>query len=165
MDRPHSDDRTARRLAGSVFGVLVAVAVAACTGQAVAADPPATLSTATASCFVNQTGPAAPVPACSAPVAVPAQAGSGSGTASTGVAYVYPYYVGSAGVAPDHSILVTGSGTAELKADDSNHAADEHAALLAAVADAKARADAVAAATGCRSPASCRSAWLRGIPG
>jgi hypothetical protein len=77
-----------------------------------------------------------------------ANGNTGTGSASGAIAFPYPIYGGSPGVAPDHSILVTGMGQATLTADGSNHAAAEHKALVAAVADAKNRADAVAAATG-----------------
>lgn len=74
--------------------------------------------------------------------------GTSVGGVSSAIAYPYPIYGGSPGVAPDHSILVTGSGQADLAADGSNRAAAEHKALVAAVADAKSRAEAVATATG-----------------
>ena len=47
-----------------------------------------------------------------------AQAGS-TGSAGPNVATVYPYpgYAGSPGLAPDHTIVVTGTGTAAMKAN------------------------------------------------
>ncbi len=74
--------------------------------------------------------------------------GSGVGVATSGIAYPYPAYGGSPGVAPDHSILVTGTGQADLAVDGKNRAAAEHRALVLGVADAKSRAEAVATATG-----------------
>jgi hypothetical protein len=72
----------------------------------------------------------------------------GGSTVASGMAVAYPYFGGSPGVAPDHTIVVTGYGQADLKADGSNGAAAQKAALLAALADAKAQADIIAAATG-----------------
>ena len=75
--------------------------------------------------------------------------GSASGNATTGVAtYPFPGYVGSVGVAPDHTIVVVGSGQATLKADGSNRAAAERTAIAAALVDARAQADAAAQAAG-----------------
>jgi hypothetical protein len=77
----------------------------------------------------------------------PIAAGSG-GSAVAGAAIAYPYFGGSPGIAPDHTIVVTGTGQADMKADGSNRAAAQKAALDAALADAKAQADAIASATG-----------------
>lgn len=55
---------------------------------------------------------------------------------------------GSPGIAPDHTIVVTGTGQADMKADGSNRATAQKTALDAALADAKAQADAIASATG-----------------
>jgi hypothetical protein len=73
-------------------------------------------------------------------------AGPATGIASTGTAIAYPYpgYPGSPGLAPDHTIVVTGVGQANLAADGSGRATATKAALTAAVADAKAQADLVA---------------------
>lgn len=70
-----------------------------------------------------------------------------SGTVS-GSAIAYPAYPGSPGLAPDHTIVVTGVGQADLKADGSDQASAQKRALEAALADAKAQADVIAAATG-----------------
>jgi len=51
-------------------------------------------------------------------------------------------------VAPDHTIVVTGVGQADLQSDGSNQAAAQKSALGAALADAKAQADVIAADTG-----------------
>src|SRR5579862_2665629 len=71
---------------------------------------------------------------------------SGSGGSSSAIAY--PYWAGSPGLAPDHTIVVTGTGQAELKTDGSNQEAAQATAIAAAIADAKSQADAVATATG-----------------
>ena len=72
------------------------------------------------------------------------------GSASSGVAIAYPYpgYPGTPGLAPDHTIVVTGFGRASMAADQSDRATAQQAALKAALADAKAQADTVATATG-----------------
>jgi hypothetical protein len=72
----------------------------------------------------------------------------GGGTVtSSGTAIAYPYFGGSQGVAPDHTIVVTGVGQADLQSDSSNLAVAQESALRAALADAKAQADAIAADT------------------
>jgi hypothetical protein len=70
------------------------------------------------------------------------------GTAVAGTAIAYPYFGGAPGIAPDHTIVVTGAGQADMKSDGSNRAAAEKNALAAALSDAKAQADAIASATG-----------------
>ena len=71
-----------------------------------------------------------------------------TGAAKSATAIAYPWFGGSPGIAPDHTIVVTGVGEANLKADGSNRAAAQKIALTAALADAKGQADAIAAATG-----------------
>jgi hypothetical protein len=89
----------------------------------------------------------------SVPIGAPTAVGadmSGLTTGGTGsaIAYPYPIFGGTPGVAPDHSILVTGTSQSPMKADRSNAAAAERTALGAALDEAKKRADEVAAATG-----------------
>jgi hypothetical protein len=84
-----------------------------------------------------------------APTAIGATgSGTAGGAPGSAIAYPYPIFGGTPGVAPDHSILVTGTGQSPMKADGSNAAAAERAALGSALAEAKKRADEVAAATG-----------------
>jgi uncharacterized protein YggE len=64
------------------------------------------------------------------------------------IAYPYPGYMGTSGVAADHTIVVTGIGDGAIKADGSNRTSAQRTALAAALADAKAQADLVAQATG-----------------
>ena len=74
---------------------------------------------------------------------------TGGGTVtSSGTAIAYPYFAGSPGVAPDHTIVVTGVGQADLTSDGSDQAAAQKTALAAALADAKAQADTIASDTG-----------------
>ena len=70
------------------------------------------------------------------------------GTAVAGTAVAYPYFGGTPGIAPDHTIVVTGVGQADMKSDGSNRAAAEKTALAAALADAKTQADIIATTTG-----------------
>ena len=81
-----------------------------------------------------------------APAALPPITTGGGTVTSAGTAIVYPYFGGSPGLAPDHTIVVTGVGLANLQADGSDQAASQKSALTAALADAKAQADAIAAA-------------------
>jgi hypothetical protein len=71
-----------------------------------------------------------------------------AGTAQAGTAIAYPYFGGSPSVAPDHTIVVTGVGQADMKSDGSNRVAAQKSALADALADARSQADAIAAATG-----------------
>jgi hypothetical protein len=74
--------------------------------------------------------------------------GAGVSVPGAAIALPYPYYGGTPGVAPDHSILVTGTGQASLKTDGSDAATAERNALTKAIAQARARADEVATAAG-----------------
>jgi hypothetical protein len=120
---------------GLVAGLLVGVGLTR-PGQAAAAAPSAEPSVV----------PGGPVTV--DPVALPPVAAGGSSSASSSTAIAYPYFGGSPGIAPDHTIVVTGSGEADLKSDGSDRAAAQKAALAAALADAKAQADAIAADPG-----------------
>jgi Protein of unknown function (DUF541) len=134
----------------------LAIVLGACTSAAGAS--PADRSSATPMAATGTAGPVsgsagAGSTVISVPEGVPAVGagsvgGSGSGSTGGAIAYPYPIYGGVPGVAPDHSILVTGSGQATMKADGSDRAAAEKTALNAAVADARDRADEVARATG-----------------
>ena len=82
---------------------------------------------------------------------------SGGGSSSSGggvdgsgfaIAYPYPVYPGSPGLAPDHTIVVTGIGRADVRTDTSDRPSAQRGALDAAMADAKGQADAVARAAG-----------------
>jgi hypothetical protein len=82
------------------------------------------------------------------PAAVPPITTGGVTVTSSGSAIVYPYFGGSSGAAPDHTVVVNVVGQANLQADGSNQAAAQNSALTAALVDAKAQADVVAAGTG-----------------
>lgn len=71
---------------------------------------------------------------------------SGAGVASSAIAY--PVYAGTPGLAPDHTIVVTGTGQAEMKSDGSDRSAAQGRAIAAALSDAKAQAQAIASGTG-----------------
>lgn len=96
---------------------------------------------------------AAPIPpsgstAVGAPGPLPAVRIGGSTVSAPGTAIAYPYFGGSPGIAPDHTIVVTGVGQADMASDGSDHAAAQAGALAAALTDAKRQADAIATATG-----------------
>jgi hypothetical protein len=55
-----------------------------------------------------------------APGALPPVTKGGGTVTSSGTTIAYPYYGGSPGVAPDHTIAVTGVGQADLKSDGSD---------------------------------------------
>ena len=73
---------------------------------------------------------------------------TGTAVASSGTAIAYPYFAGTPGLAPDHTIVVTGVGQAKMQGDGSDRAAAQKSALGAALADAKAQASVIASATG-----------------
>jgi Protein of unknown function (DUF541) len=131
---------------------VVALLVAACASAAGAGAPqvaPPAASSADASPS-SGAGTLAPV---GGPVAAPGSGGSGvavsgGGASGPAIAYPYPGYPGTPGLAPDHTIVVTGSGQAPLAPDQTNRVAMQQVALRAALADAKAQADLVASATG-----------------
>ncbi|MFI5255380.1 MAG: SIMPL domain-containing protein [Candidatus Limnocylindrales bacterium] len=77
-----------------------------------------------------------------------AGSGTASGAPNTAVAYPYPVFGGSAGLAPDHELVVSGTGWADVKADLSDRAAAQRTALAAAIADAKSQAEAAATDAG-----------------
>jgi hypothetical protein len=120
---------------GITAGLLVGVGLTH-TGRAAAAEPSAAPSVASGG------------PVVGAPVALPPVTTGGGAAASSGTAIAYPYFGGTPGVAPDHTIVVTGAGQANLKSDGANRAAAQKTALAAALADAKAQADIIAADTG-----------------
>jgi hypothetical protein len=132
-------------LAGFGLVALVSLAVGWAAGTAAAGN--------------SRVSPAATQPSAAAAIGAPglagttvAQTGTGSATTSgsaASVAYPVPGY-NSLGVAPEGTILVQGSATADLKADGSNKAAALKQATDAALADAHAQASAVAASMGVR---------------
>lgn len=145
----------------ALLGVL-ALAVAGCGGQAAAAVPPtsppaAPFATTDARAAVEPIPAPVVLPGRTVETGGPATVSAGSapsvgtattGTAVTGVGYVYPFYAGTPPAAPDNTILVTGTGRATMKADESDRAAAQQQAIAAAIADARAQADTVAKATG-----------------
>lgn len=120
---------------GLAAGVLVGVGLTG-PGRAAAAAPSAAPSVPTSGVVVG------------APVAVPLRATGGGTVSSSGSAIAYPYVAGATGVAPDHTIVVTGVGQADIASDGSDQAAAQKAALASALADAKVQADTIAANTG-----------------
>jgi uncharacterized protein YggE len=60
------------------------------------------------------------------------------------MAYPYPVVGGSAGLAPDHELVVSGTGWSNVEIDLSDRAMAQRSALAAALADAKSQAQAAA---------------------
>jgi hypothetical protein len=158
---PRSPDRKPRRLIGLLLIPFLAIAAGCSTAGSPAASPAAVGGGASPAGPASDALPGAPAKAPS-----PASGGAGAangagvsngGTSSSGagiaapnqaIAYPYPIYPGSPGVAPDHTIVVVGVGEAAVKADLSDRASAQRNALAAALADAKAQADVVAGAAG-----------------
>jgi Protein of unknown function (DUF541) len=145
----------ARRSGTILLAAALMTALAACSS---ASPPPSAVSQGAPNPSVsvaapsNGTGTVGEVGG-SVPIGGPTTIGAnGSGTtggaSGAAIAYPYPIFGGTPGVAPDHSILVTGTGQSPMKADGSNAAAAERVALGTALAEARKRADEVAAATG-----------------
>ena len=74
--------------------------------------------------------------------------GAASGSATSAPSIAYPCFGGTPGIAPDHTIVVTGVGEAEIASDGSDRTSAEKDAITSALTDAKAQADAIAATTG-----------------
>jgi uncharacterized protein YggE len=74
--------------------------------------------------------------------------GSGTAAAGAAIAYPYPIFGGSPGIAPDHTIVVSGTGQADVASDGSDRASAERKALAAALTEAKAQADLIASTVG-----------------
>src|SRR5664279_4289456 len=141
----------ARRRAGLLVPVL-AVLIGGCT----AAGTPSGAAQATSPATVAVGAPVVGAPAASliGPAVAPVPnglatsgAGSSSGT-SAAIAYPYPGVGASAGLAPDHELVVSGAGWANVKGDLSDRSTAQRSALAAALADAKAQAQAAAADAG-----------------
>jgi uncharacterized protein YggE len=64
------------------------------------------------------------------------------------IAYPYPGFGGSAGLAPDHELVVSGTGWATVKVDLSNRTSAQRSAMADALADAKSQAQAAASDAG-----------------
>jgi uncharacterized protein YggE len=122
---------------GTAFGLVAGIILGA--GTVLAQDPNAPTPSAT---------PGASDSGATIIHGLPDPATTGVGVASAGAAIAYPFFGSSSGVAPDHTIVVTGTGQADMKTDGSNRAAAQKTALEAALADAKAQAGVIANATG-----------------
>jgi len=120
---------------GLAAGLLVGVGLTA-PGRAAATSPSAAPTTPVGGTAIG------------APAAYPAVTSGGATVSSSGSAIAYPFYGGTPGIAPDHTIVVTGVGQADVASDGSDQAAARQRALTTALADAKAQADAIASATG-----------------
>jgi len=135
-------DSNAMFISRQLLGILVALVLLAGTlagaGAVLAQGPRAPVDPIApdqGSLAAGQTVPAATV-------------GSGSAGGGAAIAYPYPIFGGSPGIAPDHTIVVTGTGQADLESDGSDRAAAEKSALVAALADAKGQAGIIASTLG-----------------
>jgi hypothetical protein len=156
----HGQPRSRSQTLATLFlSIPLAIVVSACSSAAgSSASPPSTDANATvlttpergaANAAPAGAPGAAAIGAIGGGAATTGTANIGSGTASNAaIAYPYPGYLGTSGVAADHTIVISGVGDAPLKADGSNRTTAQRTALVAALADAKAQADVVAQATG-----------------
>jgi hypothetical protein len=156
MDRFTSARTIKGRRLGALLVPVLAVLIGGCSAASAPATPNQPASPTGSSAGVealgapaaNVAGPLAPPQ----PVGTASSAGSagsaGSGSANMAIAYPYPGLGGSAGLAPDHELVVSGTGWATVKIDLSDRAAAQRSALAAALADAKQQAQAAAADAG-----------------
>jgi hypothetical protein len=151
MDRLTSHRAFTSRRTRLLLVPVLAVVIAGCSAAAVAGTPnPPTNPTGSAG--LEAAG--APAVDVGGPIAQPQPAGvtsggaSGSGSANMAIAYPYPGLGGSAGLAPDHELVVSGTGWATVKVDLSDRATAQRSALAAALADARAQAQAAASDAG-----------------
>jgi uncharacterized protein YggE len=119
---------------GLAVGALVGVGLAQ-PGRATAASPSVAPNTSSGGVIG---APGAGAVTTVGGTTVPAQSNS---------AIAYPFFGGSPGIAPDHTIVVTGVGQVDMASDGSDRASAQKNALVAALADAKTQADAIASAT------------------
>jgi len=139
-------------LAPTVMALVLGLVIGAGAVMASGASDPSKASAPAPSAYLG--APSAIVPSTVDTTSVGAQstgagmASGSSGSAMAGAAIAYPYFGGTPGIAPDHTIVVTGVGQAEMTSDGSNRAAAEKTALAGALGDARAQADAIASAAG-----------------
>lgn len=126
---------TSRRFVGLGIVIGLAVGLLAGSGAVLAQSPGASTGAAVAPT----------VPGSGVTIGPAATAGSGSTGSGVAIAYPYPIYAGSPGIAPDHTIVVTGVGQADVASD---RATAQRSALAAALADAKAQATVIAGTVG-----------------
>jgi uncharacterized protein DUF541 len=144
-----------------IIAIPLVIVASACSSTAGSSVSPGSTDGATSGAKTVASGsPATPAGAPDAAAfGAPAHIGSGTSTAGTAtngagtasnaaIAYPYPGYPATSGVAADHTIVVTGVGDAVIKADGSNRSSAQRTALAAALADAKDQAELVAQATG-----------------
>ena len=152
MDRLTSSRTFRAPRLGAVLVPILAVVIGGCTAASAPATANLPASPLGASTGVDALGaPAGNVAGAQVqpePPGTVSIGGSGSGSANAAIAYPYPGLGGSAGVAPDHELVVSGTGWATAKIDLSDRAAAQRSALAAALADAKEQAQAAAADAG-----------------
>ena len=100
------------------FGIALGLAVGLLVGVSLTAPGRAAATTPSA----------APIPpsggiTVGAPGALPAVRTGGTTVSASGSAIAYPYFGGAPGIAPDHTIVVTGVGQADIASDGSDHGA------------------------------------------
>jgi hypothetical protein len=151
MDRLTSHRPRSFRQLGLLLVPAMSVMIAACSVASAGGTPNAPAATNRPAGAEATSAPAVDV---GAPVAQPLPAGvsgggaSGSSSSNMAIAYPYPGLGGSAGLAPDHELVVSGSGWATVKVDLSDRASAQRSALAAAMADARAQAQAAASDAG-----------------
>jgi hypothetical protein len=155
MDRLTLNRVLGARRARFLLVPVLAVVFGGCSAPSAAATPSLPASPTGSSGVVAAGAPAVDL---GVPIAQPAPAGVSSGGASgsaganvganMAIAYPYPGLGETAGLAPDHELVVSGTGWATVKVDLSNRASAQRSALAAALADAREQAQAAASDAG-----------------
>jgi len=156
MNRPNLALLPRKLLAGLLVVALASLAVGWTAGRAAASGTTHSATSPTISADKVNSNPAGQIARGEPQVGLNTGTGTasaGPGTASgvgggTAVAYPGPIYPGSLGAAPEGTILAGGSGTADMKSDGSDRASALPKATTAALADARAQAQAVATSMG-----------------
>ena len=138
---------------GLVVGALTGAGAVLARGPLSVAPQPGKLAIGT-----TATNLRVPVDGAGVNVGTGGAAGTGAGGVGSAVAYPFPGYPGSAGLAPDHTIVVTGVGQANLAADGSGRNKATETALKAASPTRRPRPTSSPRRSRFRSPASSRSA-------
>jgi hypothetical protein len=136
------------RRAGRLVPVL-AILIAGCSAAAAPPAAPSALpAPSSGSAEVGAPAIAAVPGGLTTSVGSASSGSSGSASSNMAIAYPYPGLGGSAGLAPDHELVVSGTGWTTVKVDLSNRASAQRSALGDALADAKTQAQAAASDAG-----------------
>jgi Protein of unknown function (DUF541) len=145
---PHVREQRAMSSSSRFLGIGIALGLAGGLLAGVGLAQPDRAAATTPSALPTSSSSGAAIGAPAVLPAVMTGGTTGTSVASSGTAIAYPYFTGSPGIAPDHTIVVTGVGQANMQSDGSDRAAAQKSAFGAALADARTQATMIASATG-----------------